>query len=153
MCEHPDSVHQLGWIEPAYLGIQWPATQALATPYEDIDRDEFIKLMFCGAYTICGINYDQIFLGQHREGGMWAVTYYFFPDYALAVGKRYVDLSDETKRALGIPIGGDDRYGHVLRFWRIGCQHQNITTGWQAMHDRHDECPDCGFHADYDTSG
>lgn len=40
-----------------------------------------------------------------------------------------------------------------VRFYRIGCTHPNMTTTWPRMHDRHDDCPDCGFHAVYDTSG
>lgn len=204
-----DQVHQLGWIQPTYLGIQWPREQILPTPYEEIDHDEFMRLMFCGAYGLCGINYEQTFIqdptkaripcrcenekchfhgydmvtvpvedvdaffeacdygqcpncGQElvaqdpevgREEGLWAVTYYFFPEYALAVGVRYVNLSDATKKMLGMPLTTGGNYGNVLRFWRIGCQHKNMKTQWAAMHDRHDNCPDCGFHAQYDTSG
>jgi len=211
----PATVQQLGWMQPTYLGIQWPREQILPTPYEEIDHDEFMRLMFCGEYGLCGINYEQTFIqdpttariplhcenekchfrhfdiltlpaadvdaffeacdygkcphcGQElvaqnpevgREQGLWVVTYYFFPDYALACGVHYTNLSDETKRALPhlvVPessIHTSIKYGHLLRFWRIGCQHKHMTTHWAAMHDRHDNCLDCGFHAQYDTSG
>ena len=68
----PATVQQLDWIQPTYLGLQWPREQVLPTPHAEIYHDEFMRLMFCGEYGLCGINYEQTFLSQDRADGCGA---------------------------------------------------------------------------------
>ena len=42
---------------------------------------------------------------------------------------------------------------HESEYWRVGCKHPRMGTAWSEMHTRVDTCPDCGFKAQYDTSG
>jgi hypothetical protein len=62
MRDQPSKPNQLGWIEPAYLGIKWPKEQILPSPHEEIGHDTFMNLMFGGGYGLCGINYAQLFI-------------------------------------------------------------------------------------------
>lgn len=168
-----NDLHQLNWIKPTYLGIQWPQEQVLPSPREEIDHNEFMRLMFCGTYTLCGTHYSQTFIDDAdrqvcRMSGLWTMHYYFYPEYAVAVGEQYICAEewsiglkkyvpkniDRIVGDLGAIVPHDDRrYANILRFWRIGCQHKNMVHSSPRMFEQVWDCPDCGYHVQHDSSG
>jgi hypothetical protein len=168
-----NDLHQLSWIKPTYLGIQWPQTQTFPAPSVEIDMNEFLRLMFCATYTLCGTNFSQTFIKEEDRqscnlGGLWTMHYYFYPDYAVAVGERYESaekwdanqkkyvpkkLADADTFLGAIVPREDRRHANILRFWRIGCQHKNMKHSSPRMFDQVWDCPDCGYHVCHDSSG
>lgn len=150
--------NKLTWIdnvEPDYLGIDWEPEgdhhprNLMPTPYTEISRGEFEAKLHCSGYSIKGINYRQVYLPD--EETIAPAHFYFFHDKAVAI-VNYSIWDDKEQEKPGLIIW-DGSLWHRMRYFTIGCQHPKMTTGRVAMHNRVDECPDCGFRASYDTSG
>jgi len=152
----------IGWSKPDYLNIKWGS--GVATPNERIDVEDFMWLHLCSVKTMQGISFGSV----KMDGQYWKVRYFFYNSYCVAAanvwcGSRVTGL--ENKSGVFIPRGksfdlvegfalGKDGTGyHAMRFYRVGCQHKNMDTRWEAQFERHDRCPDCEYHAVYDTSG
>ena len=150
------------WVEPAYLNLSWQPGgiyNRLPEPWQEITQDEWLKLVACEPECLAGVNFNQVYLpavfddheGDVNRQGMWSVKYSFYPSYAVAVASRYQRGPAGQAFVSDKPDGGN--YGHALRFFRIGCQHPNLQSGWVAMHDLHANCPDCEYSGSFDTSG
>jgi hypothetical protein len=149
---------KIEWSKPDIFGIKWDnGANKPASPLTEIDRDEFLRLFFCGAWGLDGLNFGgsaPLLDAPYERGsdgwlrGMYRWHYYFFHRYALAVAERFGKQPDDSR--VWLPHQG---HGYDVRFYRLGCLHPNLKSEWVAMHDRRDICPDCGFSAAYDTSG
>lgn len=142
------------WTQPNVFGIEWDnGPNTPASPLTEITRDEFLKLFFCGAWGLDGLNYGGYapLPGETREQSYYQWHYYFFHREALAVATRYGWGTDQVRGEFLPDKQGTN--GHDVKFYLLGCQHPNMKVAWPRMHDRQDTCPDCNFTANYDSSG
>ena len=113
---------------------------------------------------------------------LWSVRFYWFKDYGLAVATRF-EMADEMifknhkptgkwrakefdPSDLVIPCdvrgrvttleneGGQiGKYVCLMRFFRIGCSHENLSeVGGPRMFEHHYRCDDCGLEYRTDSS-
>jgi hypothetical protein len=143
----------MNWEQREYIGITWPTHQKMPEPYQEIDHNEFIRLMFCSPYSLEGIFYRQLWV-PGDDTRPRPVRFFWYPDYGLAATEKYVlkDYYDKQMGYFWVPNGGSA--GHELRFFRIGCEHHfveltpaeieqmNILYG--GSHDHVHQCTDCG---------
>lgn len=144
-------------VKKEYLGIQWPKEQAMPSPREEIDRDEFDRLFHCGSYEPTGTFYHQLWIDDKPfEGPIWEVRFWWFCDYALAVAIRYshdanhLRLAPETSKGHILPNGYGD--GYQMRYFRFGCRHPNKRDEGKYMFEHKWVCPDCRWTHTYDSS-
>lgn len=148
-------VRQLSWSTPEYLGIDWsPGPNDLATPHKELSREEFDRLMFHDTYSLCGINFNSVFVPEERdekEKSLWKVNYYLHLSYTVAVTSLFVSSRQleelKSKYPLGDWVKHDDAGTYVFfsRFWRIGCKHEKMIRTNPRMFQHIEKCPDCGY--------
>jgi hypothetical protein len=144
----------IAWTKPTTFGIKWDnGPNQPASPLIEIDRDEFLRLYFCGAWGLDGLNFggSAPLPDKPKDRENWyRWQYFFFHRYALAIATKYGDKPEDSQCYLP-----PKKYesGYDLKFYRLGCLHPNLKSDWVALHNRRDVCPDCGFTAQYDTSG
>jgi len=156
VCPHCGGTDIRSRIHPANL---------MPTPFKEISRDEHTLLMHCNGYSIRGTNFRST-VDIDQDGKKWDVTFHMWHWTCLAVAKQYlgpnVDVYEDyavVHRASqqlivdGTPIRSKRGDVYILRFFRVGCDHSNMETKWVEAHTRQDTCPECGFRAQYDTSG
>jgi hypothetical protein len=152
------------------IGVIIEHANMMPKPYKEITGEEAQALMFCGAYGIRSHYHSQIFLGwedisvgynQTSTEGMWSLDVYRYLTYAVGVLTKYDtryprhDHLRQVDKGLGIFVtkeDGENPYGHFIRFYRIGCEH-DWSTSTQRMFEHTSVCKKCGFKYGYDSSG
>ncbi len=150
---------RIPWCEPEnYLGIDWEPQEEkhhphnlMPTPHKEITQSEFDAILHCNPECLLGINYRQVFISGERTIG--PAHFYFFRHVAIVVVSYSVGMKSEKAKDKPGTLVCRGKWYHRLRYFQVGCNHPNLKTYWKWMHDKVDECPDCGFKATYDTSG
>lgn len=161
---------KIEWTKPDNLGITWEHDNMMPKPYEEITHDIALRLLFTHGHGLLGINYSDVYigwdvLGEKHSRRAWRAEFRWFLSYGIAVCARYDchhpphSWVPKTDMGLGIFVKaiyeGDKKnpYGHFMRFFRLGCKHENMRKVTHKMFDHEDICPDCGYKFRYDSSG
>jgi hypothetical protein len=143
------------WTKNERFGITWNEGQLLPDPNLEIRRDDFLELMFCDSFGLDGIGFGQYFLLDRETSDqvhidkfrqpLWSTQFYWRRRYGLAVARKYVratsPLADKA-----VMHGWTQLYKgsdvHILRYFRIGCLHNNIQTR-HVNYENYEWCSDC----------
>jgi hypothetical protein len=168
--ENTATMH-IPWRNPRNLGIQWKS-DLLATPAKDLSQDEFWTLRL-GPFGIVGINFGQIDIQWGYELVRAEVHYEWYPKFGLAVVSRHCRRAYWETHLQEIGSFIEDDYsakqvadsnifgprdpnrieGFALRFFRIGCLHERMQFSNPRSFENVEQCPDCGYYANHDSSG
>jgi hypothetical protein len=115
------------WEQRTYIGITWPPYQQMPRPHQEISQSDFMRLMFCGPYSVEGIFYFPLWLSDDDKMP-WSVRFFWFPDYGLAVATNYTlkGSLQEQQTLPGLWIPDSPNAGYQVRFFRVGCEHHYV---------------------------
>ena len=122
----------------------------LPTPHTQISRDDFDKLFFLAHYVQSHRIYMQLYNGTTYIG---EVAIHVFRSYAVGVAKSYHMKKPLNAHGLSHWTGNEIGAGHLLSFYRIGCEHEFGPDEGKRMFEHKFTCHKCGYVNKYDSSG
>ena len=149
------------WTKVTDFNIVWPQAQRMPKPYKEINLAEFMRLMFLSEYCLRGIHFTSLYIDvsddkmiEYLDDLSWDVNFYWFPFYGLANASLSTRIDKRISTELGIfvPEQGEAVDGHIMRFFRIGCEHKHETYSSNRMHSKKTICNSCGVTNNYDSS-
>lgn len=138
---------------PKVLNITWGNFNDMPTPHHRISRNEFDEILHCNPYGVEWMDYKQTFI-MDRNWPLMSTKIYFLGGNGICVAVRHLYCSKKQAQEIdGDWLSADDKYGHVMQYFRIGCEHQHTEDRGRYMFDHLIHCLDCGWDWGYDSSG
>jgi hypothetical protein len=118
---------------PDLFNIVWPKPQGFPEPREEISEAQYRQELHNQSHQPRALGYDQLIEHPERPGfsDLWVCH--------ITWGRRNAWMEAERDK--------------VIRYFRLGCQHQKMGHLTYTMHDHEERCPDCHYSFRYDSSG